>query len=385
MTNKTSAIIIRPKPLRLGAEELDIESGISFYKQIFSQVIVISVDQREQFKWETTYFTNQQFVENQVLPKVRPTPPYRVYFKYLILKTLILDRHMRSNLNLELCKQIHELSRKEHTNLVITETSSLFLLSLFSIGRRYSRSVNFEPLHALSEIGCNLRGIYHFLSKWSGAIIEANFSNVLSVSPRDLRLYRYISVYRQHKLWPLRHLITSTKFEFNGEFSTQRFGVLVSTFNVPHNSRNVEFLCQQVFSTEPHNTLVIYGSKVPDKFNTKNVQVKGWVDNIDEIYQETDVFLASYQGGTGMQSKVFEPLSRNKIVICDPKLLRGWSLLPNLHYIPASTPKEFSEAMNSIKTNPDRGNEIRKTLKLWVEQNFEQDFWLKEIYSAFKL
>ena len=69
-----------------------------------------------------------------------------------------------------------------------------------------------------------------------------------------------------------------------------------------------------------HNVnLSIYGRKIPE-FDSlfHNIKIHNWVESIEQIYQKNDCFLAPYFLGSGMQSKVFEPLLAGKLLICDP-------------------------------------------------------------------
>ena len=61
-----------------------------------------------------------------------------------------------------------------------------------------------------------------------------------------------------------------------------------------------------------------------------------------------------------MQSKVFEPLIRGRILICDPRVLSEYPFDPLKHYIPAVTGKDFMNSILWLKENKTLQDKISK-------------------------
>ena len=69
-----------------------------------------------------------------------------------------------------------------------------------------------------------------------------------------------------------------------------------------------------------------------------------------------------------MQSKVFEPLIRGRVLICDPRVLSDYPFQPFQHYIPAKTGKDFADAITWLLANPNEANKISKNARTFAQQ-----------------
>ena len=79
------------------------------------------------------------------------------------------------------------------------------------------------------------------------------------------------------------------------------------------NVEAVQFFCTEVMPvlTEQMPDIVfrIYGSKVPDEFKileSNNVEVVGFVKDIDDVYQQARVFVSPLLSGAGLKGKVID-------------------------------------------------------------------------------
>jgi len=79
------------------------------------------------------------------------------------------------------------------------------------------------------------------------------------------------------------------------------------------NVEAVQFFCSEVMPvlTEQMPDIVfrIYGSKVPDEFKSlesNNVEVVGFVKDIDDVYQQARVFVSPLLSGAGLKGKVID-------------------------------------------------------------------------------
>jgi hypothetical protein len=175
---------------------------------------------------------------------------------------------------------------------------------------------------------------------------------------------------------PLRNLVMANK---NINFNVPNGGIngiayLSSTFNVKHNSDGVKFLVNKVFNKPEMDNFVlnIYGSKISSVFSKKNVIVHGWVHDIEEIYENNSIFLAVF-GGTGQQSKIFEPMSRGKVVILNPKLVKNQNLVSGTHYLSASNDIEYAKHILDSKINPIKFQEIGRNAFDYCKELFSYE------------
>jgi hypothetical protein len=365
MTSK--AIIIYSRPLRLGAQEKDTISGIKLFSSMFEKIIEVTID-----------FSNEDICT--ISKNDAPTfykKSYRnllsLYMKFFLCKLLICDPALRQVIRLNYFKFVQYLSLMHPNSVVIAENSNLLPLSFF-FRYRVLRSHNFEPVHAFREQKNTLLGIIYFVIKIQSVILERLFTKILSISERDAGYYKLIPSANRILVLPLRDLILKT----SARNSMEPFGqldknvaYLSSTYNVFHNHKGLNFFANEVFNSLELKDikLNIYGSKAPDLNYGQNVKKHGWVQDLDEIYLENQVFLC-FSGGTGQQSKIFEPLLYGKILICNPRLLVGHELLPEIHYLAAETSSEFRSQILRVFGTGENFDKLRQNAFEYCQIHF---------------
>ena len=350
-----TVISIRPKPLRAGGEENDISGGLDIYKNIAENVVTITISNSQQ------EIKSEYIKLNSSQPKTRimKNSQIKFFIKYLMLKFLIIDPSMRENTKLKYCRKVQEICDLFPEAIIVNETSGMFPLSIFS-KHRISRSNNFEPIHSFRE-NIGFKKYLYFIPKITGVLLERLLSNIFVISSQDLRYYKYFWSPKKICVVPLRNLIMANRNIYFSENNTGVYGIayLSSTFNVRHNGDGVKFLVNKVFNRPEMDKLElnIYGSKISSVFGRKNVVIHGWIDDIEEIYKNNSIFLAVF-GGTGQQSKIFEPMSRGKVVILNPKLVKNQNLVSGTHYLSASNENEYVRHILDSKLNPIKFQEI---------------------------
>lgn len=371
-----TVISVRPKPLRAGGEENDISGGLDIYKNIAENVIKITISNSQQeIKSEYVKLNSGQ-------PKTRKKRNSQIKFviKYLLLKFLIIDPSMRENTKLKYCRKVQEVCDLFPEAIIVNETSAMLPLSVFS-KHRISRSNNFEPLHSFRE-NSGLKKYLYFIPKITGVLLERLLSNIFVISSQDLKYYKYFWSPKKICVVPLRNLIMANKNIYTDQTNAGIYGIayLSSTFNVKHNSDGVKFLVNKVFNRlEMDNfELNIYGSKISSAFGKKNIIIHGWIDDIEEIYKNNSIFLAVF-GGTGQQSKIFEPMSRGKVVILNPKLVKNQNLVSGTHYLSASNEIEYVKHILDSKLNPIKFQEIGHNAFAYCNRIFSYEDNLKTI------
>ena len=370
METINTVISIRPKPLRAGGEENDISGGLDIYKNIAENVVTITISNSQ-------HDIKSEYVKlNSGKPKTRmkKNPQIKFIVKYLLLKFLVIDPSMRENTKLKYCRKVQEICDLFPEAIIINETSGMFPLSIFS-KRRISRSNNFEPIHSFRE-NIGFKKYLYFVPKITGVLLERLLSNIFVISSQDLRYYKYFWSPKKICVVPLRNLIMANRNIYYSENNTGVYGIayLSSTFNVRHNGDGVKFLVNKVFSRPGMDDLElnIYGSKISSVFGRKNVVIHGWIDDIEEIYKNNSIFLAVF-GGTGQQSKIFEPMSRGKVVILNPKLVKNQNLVSGTHYLSASNENEYVRHILDLKLNPIKSQEIGHNAFAYCKELFSYE------------
>ena len=334
-----------------GAEEQDLKAGLTILRKIKDfEILDIQLDLKN---------NNLLF-----------DPPYLISdyklnlsdkLKYIKNKFLTFDRAMTQAYTYKNYQIITQIRKNLRIDVIFTNTVSMVLFGDSKQIKHIHRSVSFEPIYVLKAVDSKIKAILHSLLKLLSIRKELKCNTILSISPRDANYYKRLRKFMGScniEVVPLRQFFNFKENAIIKKMCSQTsFGFLGSTYNVLHNRKSLEFVLSEIppnFWGENDIFLNIYGRKIPVGINSNgNIKINNWVDSIEDIYRQNICFLVPFFLASGMQSKVFEPLMRGKILICDPRVLSGYNFTPYIHYLPAKTGKEF---MNSIK---------------WVIQNIE--------------
>jgi glycosyltransferase involved in cell wall biosynthesis len=358
MNSKNLLYIMPLSNVAFGAEEKDLHSGIELLQSIHNlNVFVIKIDLKQ--KTIHTKINRQKLV-------------YRLNWKdrvkFIFIKLGALDNAMRQAFTYGNYKLVIQIIKFLEIDIVFTNTTSTVLFGRQTYAKHVFRSVSFEPIYVLKAVDNMFTALIHSLTKIISIHNELSANLILSISPRDAKYYRIVSSRKnKHKITvlPLRQFYLHKKVDkVNRIKSTLEIGFLGSTYNVLHNRKSYEFILNSISSEflSMHNVnLNIYGRKIPE-FNRifHNIKIHNWVESIEQIYEKNDCFLVPYFLGSGMQSKVFEPLLAGKLLICDPRVLSGYSFKPYEHFVPAKNPDDFLNAILWIKNNDLNANQIRR-------------------------
>lgn len=315
--------------------------------------------------------------------------------KFFMIKYTTLDHAMTQAFTYKNYQIILKLLQEYRIDLIITNTTSCVLFGLQSYSKHVFRSVSFEPIYTLKTVENKIKAMLHSMIKLLSVHKELMANTILSISPRDLSYYRYISLFLKKKiiLMPLRqffHLISETdKLVYNPKLSIAFLG---STYNVLHNRKSYEFIIQKIPNTFWYKNSIflnIYGRKIT-MIDSKidNIVIHHWIENIEDIYFKNEIFLVPYYLSAGMQSKVFEPLIRGKILICDPRVLAGYSFISGIHYISATSPEDFMSAILWVKSNFRSAAKIANQAAKHSQEIISREFILNQtstLLSSYRL
>lgn len=335
---------------RSGAEELDAEYFEKNLASVLPDLYTFQLGLDSQHLVVRTWNLGK-VTEEFSIPMVA-----RRSVRTLLVLNLVGDPACRHFLKLGFADTVNDFLRSHNigVNRVFTSISSLLGVSLAIPAKfKVSRSGNFEPIHYWQENDFSLKKPLVFLLKIWSSFLEMHFSKVLPISPKDSSRYSKLSFGYTLEVLPLQHIQGPFFQSLELPSANLEIGFLGSTYNVKHNRDSFEFIVKELapslLSEKIHFN--IYGVKAPGITLPKNVTVHGWKDSIDEIYADNPVFIVPYFGGTGQQSKLFEPLSKGKLVIADPAAFGGYPFKPQEHYLPAHGAEAFAQRLREVSTN----------------------------------
>lgn len=231
------------------------------------------------------------------------------------------------------------------------------------------RSHNFEALHFLSEDGLSLINLFKFLAKllseWRSCAVS---DVVLAVTVKEAHEYRWLCP--AQKIFAL-HSGALPDLVAKRHIPHDRIPVellfMGSRYSIPHNLKAARLLIEGVMPAVEvaypgifH--LSITGGKLPEKLARSlpgNTAYLGYVDDLEAVFEKTDVVIAPRVAGHGMQLKVFEPLCRGIPVVTSALVLGGYPFADGEEVFIADTIEEFVSAigkLGSFETRRAMGN-----------------------------
>jgi hypothetical protein len=367
MKQETRILYIAPYSKQAyGAEQQDIEWGLKVLSELKNvKVFTFNLDLNEK-KFKNIDF----FFKTLMRTKIQ----YAI--KYFFIYIFAFDNSMRQAFTYNNYLFISQFVNLQKIEVIVTNTSSTLLFGIQKNIKHLHRSISFEPLYVGKVINNKLKVYAHSFLKYISLSQEFKANAILVISPRDLRYYSKARLHLPlNKLIvvPLRQSAQEINLKENLFIGSKiQIGFLGSTYNVLHNRRSFDFVLDELSPlVEGHKdiNLNIYGRKIVTSDSVPlNVKIHNWIDDINDIYSLNNCFIVPYFLGSGMQSKVFEPLLHGKILICDPRVLAEYNFEPYEHYLPAATVFEFSEAILWVKRNKVSAVEIGKKAQTRAQQ-----------------
>ena len=148
--------------------------------------------------------------------------------------------------------------------------------------------------------------------------------------------------------------------------------------NFPPNLEAAEILIKKIMPYVDAR-LVIAGNGMDclsDKCTSRNIEVRGFVDNLYELYNSCDVVVMPIISGAGMKIKTAESLMYGKNIIATTNALEGYDVDGVKGIFRCDTPESFIETINTYDRNIPRFNTTAREL-------FESKYSYKSTIDAF--
>ncbi len=130
-----------------------------------------------------------------------------------------------------------------------------------------------------------------------------------------------------------------------------------------------------ILESFPHIILNIAGRNAPSwlskRFEHKNIQFFGEVDNAYEFFQTPGPMIVPLFSGSGMRVKIIEGMALKKVIIATNIAVEGISCTHNKNIILANTINDFTNNILSIVDNISLQNTIGEQASEFVKENFD--------------
>jgi glycosyltransferase involved in cell wall biosynthesis len=126
----------------------------------------------------------------------------------------------------------------------------------------------------------------------------------------------------------------------------------------------------------PDVRLRIVGHSPPEKVKAlsgPNVEVLGFVPDIREIYQSSDVAIAPMRFGGGLKGKVAEAMSFGLPVVTNSACLVGFGLSPGVNVLVGDDPRAFADAVVGLLRDRALYQKVSENGWQFIKKNFSDE------------
>ena len=178
-----------------------------------------------------------------------------------------------------------------------------------------------------------------------------------------------------------------------GPAMSERKGIsFLGGYNHTPNVEAVEYLCKEIMpkllKQRPDITLHVYGSNMPDAFadyETDNVKMVGFAENLDDVYHSHRVFVAPLLSGAGIKGKVLEAMAYGTPCVLTEVAAEGTGLTQGVSAFIAQKPEEWVNAIIKLYDDQETWKRFSETEAILVKEKFSFEHGkqvFKEIFSS---
>ena len=161
---------------------------------------------------------------------------------------------------------------------------------------------------------------------------------------------------------------------------TARDLVYVAHFEHEANVDGILHFCTHVLplirQELPDVRLRVVGHSPPAKVKAlagSNVEVLGFVPDISEVYQSSDVAIAPMRFGGGLKGKIAEAISFGLPVVTNSACLVGFGLSPGVNVLVGDDPRAFADAVVGVLRDTVLYQKIRLNGWQFIKANFSEE------------
>lgn len=246
----------------------------------------------------------------------------------------------------------------------------------FGLERRLSQSNLFLKLLIKNEY-CRVLLYELELSK--------KFDAQIIITQQD---FSHINVIEKQNLFIVPNSVSDEFFVPRG--IEKKFDLLfVGNMQYPPNEDAAFFLLDKILPIirkQRENITICIAGDSPSprlmKYNSKTVSVKGWVDNIVDIYLQSRIFIAPLRLGSGLQNKLLQALAVGLPSITSELSFQGLVNNPKDIVLVGSNPEEYARHAIQLLDDETYYSRINLTSTEFVIKNYSKEVVENQLLSV---
>ncbi len=170
------------------------------------------------------------------------------------------------------------------------------------------------------------------------------FDKIVCISSDEKNLFERI--FPEKSFYFLPHLIPKHE---NGDVPKD-IDVLFLGHDNPFNIAGLKWFMEEIVPFVDKRNRIVVAGKMTSGFTSdrENVEVRGYIDDLDEIYRKAKCVVCPLLNGTGMKIKVIEAMSYGIPIICTSRGVDGLEDKYQNGIIVCNDPKEFADKINQL-------------------------------------
>ena len=123
----------------------------------------------------------------------------------------------------------------------------------------------------------------------------------------------------------------------------------------------------------PDITFTVYGSKMPkefEKFDCENVDIVGFAENLDQVYNDHRIFIAPLLSGAGIKGKVLDALAYATPTILTDVAAEGTGLTNGINTLIANDSEAWVQAIIKLYEDELLWKRFSDNSKLLAQENY---------------
>lgn len=148
-------------------------------------------------------------------------------------------------------------------------------------------------------------------------------------------------------------------------FEDRRDIVFIGGYRHPPNIDAVQFFVSEIWpivaEALPDVKFIIAGSNIPDSFSQlsgKNIVVRGYVEDLGEIFDQCRLSVAPLRYGAGVKGKVITSLSYGVPCVGTSIAIEGMGLVHGENILTAETVEDFANTVMEAYTSVELWNKL---------------------------
>lgn len=178
---------------------------------------------------------------------------------------------------------------------------------------------------------------------------------------------------------------------FHSKNITKKYEIsFIGNLGYQPNKQAIQYILRQLFpklqSLLPDITLLIAGARTSEQLQSKNIKgihFAGFMDDIQNAYDASRIFIAPLFSGAGLQNKILEAMAMGVPCVTTSMVNNSIRAIPDQQILIADNVEEFTQQIISLLQNESLYRQIKEEALRFVTTTFSWPEEVKKLEEVF--